>query len=542
MADEARESYDFVVIGSGFGGSVSALRLAEKGYRVLVLERGKRFNDGDFPTRNWHLRRYLWLPFLRCFGFQEMTFFKDVLVLHGSGVGGGSLVYANVLMEPSDELFAAPGWSDLADWKAVLRPHYATAKRMLGVTPNPCLWPADEALRQVAGELGTADSFRPAEVGVFFGEPDQAGRLVPDPYFGGKGPARAGCIQCGGCMVGCRFNAKNTLDKNYLYLAEGLGAEIRAEAEVRDVRPLPPNQPDGARYALTYRRSTAPYTARTATVRARDVVVAAGVIGTLRLLFRCRDVTGSLPDLSPRLGERVRTNSEALLGVTSRDDTHNYAEGIAITSVIQSDPITHVEPVRYAEGSSFIRLLSAPLLDAAADRGPVFRLAGTLLNGLRHPLDFLRAKFTAPWARRTTILLVMQTADNMLRLKPGRALWTLFRRGMVSERDSGQRIAPEPKSTNALVRRFAARTNGVPQAAFTETLFGMASTAHILGGCPMGRTAEDGVVDVRCEVFNYPGLYVVDGAIVPANPGINPSLTIAALAEYAMSHIPPKDG
>ena len=341
-------------------------------------------------------------------------------------------------------------------------------------------------------------------------------------------------------MVGCRHNAKNTLDKNYLYLAEGLGAQVRAEAEVRDVRPLPPGQPDGARYALTYRRSTAPFTSRTHTVRARNVIVAAGVIGTLRLLFRCRDVTASLPHLSPRLGERVRTNSEALLGVTSRDDTHNYAEGIAITSVIQSDPITHVEPVRYSEGSSFIRVLSAPLLDAA-DRGLLARLAGTLLNGLRHPLDFLHAKFTAPWARRTTILLVMQTADNMLRLKPGRAVWTLFRHGLVSVRESGQRIAPPPGPTNALARRFAAKTNGVPQAAFTETLFGMASTAHILGGCPMGRDAQDGVVDARCEVFNYPGLYVVDGAIVPANPGINPSLTIAALAEYAMSNIPKKD-
>lgn len=532
----APEALDFVVIGSGFGGSVSALRLAEKGYRVLVLERGRRFNDADFPRRNWHLRRYLWMPKLGLLGFQQMTFFKDVLVLHGSGVGGGSLVYANVLMEPGDALFEAPAWSDLADWKRILKPHYATARRMLGVTPNPHLWPADRTLRDIAGELGTAESFRPTEVGVYFGEP---GRLAADPYFEGDGPARSGCIQCGGCMVGCRYNAKNTLDKNYLYLAEQRGVEIRAEAEVIDLRPLPPGQPDGARYEVVYRRATARLDRRTQAVRTRGVVLAAGVIGTLRLLFRCRDITRSLPRLSPRLGEGVRTNSEALLGVTSRHDSPNYSQGIAITSVIQTDAITHVEPVRYSEGSSFIRVLSAPLLDGSG--GFLSRLAGTLLNGLRHPLDFLHAKFTAPWARRTTILLVMQTADNTLRLRPGRSLWTLFRRDLVSERGAETRIAPEPGPTNALVRDFARRVDGVPQASLTETLLGMASTAHILGGCPMGRGDQDGVVDARCEVFNYPGLYVVDGAIVPANPGINPSLTITALAEYAMSCIPEKD-
>jgi len=535
MPAAAPEALDFVVIGSGFGGSVAALRLAEKGYRVLVLERGRRFNDSDFPRRDWNLRRYLWMPRLGCLGFQQMTFFKDMLALHGSGVGGGSLAYGNVLMEPGDALFEAPGWSDLADWKTVLRPHYATAKRMLGAKPNPHLWPADHALRAIAGELGTGESFRPTEVGVYFGEP---GRLAADPYFAGVGPARGGCIQCGGCMVGCRYTAKNTLDKNYLYLAERFGVEIRAEAEVIDIRPLPPGQPDGARYAVVYKRSTAWLDRKPQTVRTRGVVLAAGVIGTLRLLFRCREVTRSLPRLSPRLGERVRTNSEALLGVTARHDSPNFSQGIAITSVIQTDPITHVEPVRHAEGSSFVRVVSAPLLDGGG--GFLSRLAETLLKSLRPPLDFLHAKFTAPWARRTTILLVMQTADNTLRLRPGRSVWTLFRRDLVSERGPETRIAPEKGPTNALVRGFARRVDGVPQASLTETLLGMASTAHILGGCPMGRSDRDGVVDARCEVFNYPGLYVVDGSIMPANPGINPSLTITALAEYAMSCIPAK--
>ncbi len=535
QAQNADAPFDYVVIGSGFGGSVSALRLTEKGYRVLVLERGKRFHDSDFPRHNWDLRRYLWLPALRCFGIQQMTFLKDVLVLHGSGVGGGSLVYANVLMEPSDELFQAPGWRDLADWKAVLRPHYDTARKMLGVTTNPRLWAADHVLNAIAAERGRGDSFRPTEVGVFFGEDGQEGKLVPDPYFDGEGPPRAACIQCGGCMVGCRYNAKNTLVKNYLYFAEKGGAEVRPEAEVTDIRPLPPGQPDGARYEVIYRRSTALLFKAARRVRTHGVVLSAGVIGTLRLLFRCRDETHSLPELSPRLGDCVRTNSEALLGVTSRNHDTDYSQGIAITSVIKVDDVTHVEPVRYTEGSSFIRLLSAPLFEGGG--GFLRRLLKTLWSGLRDPIGFLDIKFFGRWASRTTILLIMQTEDNMLRLRAGRSIFTLFRRGLVSDGTPAQAIAPPTEVSHGTAHAFARKTNGIPQTAFTESLLNMASTAHILGGCPMGRSVEDGVVDVNCEVFNYPGLYVVDGSIMPANPGINPSLTITALAEYAMSRI-----
>jgi cholesterol oxidase len=532
------DTFDFVVIGSGFGGSVAAMRLTEKGYRVLVLERGKRFRDEDFPTTNWNLRKFLWLPALRCFGIMQLSLLKGMMVVHGSGVGGGSLAYANVLMQPDDRLFEAPAWRDLADWKTVLEPHYATARRMLGVTTNPHLWPADHVLRSMAEDLGQGDTFRPTEVGVFFGDGGRQGETVPDPYFGGKGPPRAACIECGGCMVGCRYNAKNTLVKNYLYFAETWGAEVRAEAEVTAIRPLPGDQPDGARYEVVYRRPTALLHSRAWRVRARGVVLAAGVLGTLKLLFHCRDVIRTLPYLSPRLGELVRTNSEALLGITSRDSRTSYSEGAALTSIFQADAITQVEPARYSDGSSFIKLLAAPMIEnegSAAAR--IFKILGL---AVRHPRDFVRASLLPGWAHSTTILLVMQTENNLMRLRPGRNLLTLFRRGLVPQHDAAHPIHAQLAVGQRIAREFARRTNGITQAPLNESLLNMPTTAHILGGCSFGRSAEDGVIDLNCEVFHYPGLYVVDGSIMPANPGVNPSLTITALAEYAMSRIPPK--
>jgi cholesterol oxidase len=532
-----KQTWDFVVIGSGFGGSVSAMRLSEKGYRVLVLERGKRFGDEDFPKTNWNVFKYLWRPELRCFGIQEISFMNDIMVLHGSGVGGGSLVYANVLMEPTDELFAAPAWSKLADWKTVLRPHYDTAKRMLGVAANPCLTPADHVLLDIAREHGREHTFRPANVAVFFGEP---GQTVPDPYFDGAGPARTGCIYCGGCMVGCRHNAKNTLVKNYLYFAEGHGAEIRAEAEAMDIRPLPEGQSDGARYEVVYRRPTdLPPLGRRWTVRARNVVVAAHALGTLRLLFRCRDVTRSLSRLSPRLGDQVRTNSEALVGSTSRDRETDFATGLAITSIFALDEVTQVEPVRYPHGSSFMRLLAIPMIEGADTISK--RFLKTLWHGLMHPLDFFYAKFFSRWAKSSTILLIMQTVDSTMRIRRGRNFFTLFRRNLVTKLDNpNQPLSPDEKLSHGLTHAFARKTDGIAQDTIPETLFGIPATAHLIGGCPMGQDASEGVVNARCEAFNYPGLYVVDGSIMPGNPGVNPSLTITALAEYAMSHIPPK--
>lgn len=529
--------YDFVIIGSGFGGSVSALRLTEKGYKVLVLERGKRFRDQDFALSNWNLKKYLWLPPLRCFGILQIGTFRDVFVLHGSGVGGGSLGYANVLMQPTQESFASPNWKTPVDWGPALESHYQTARRMLGVAKNPRLWHADHVLKEIAAEMGQEATFKPTEGAFFYGEP---GVEVPDPYFGGEGPSRRGCTFCGGCMVGCRHNAKNTLVKNYLFFAEKYGAQVFPECEVRDVRPLPPGQPDQARYEVIYRRPTAWLLKPERRVRARSVVFSASALGTLRLLFRCRDLTQSLPNLSHRLGERVRTNSEALLGVSSRNREVNYSEGIAITSIFNADEVTTIEPVRYPAGSSMMRLLAGPLMEGSQPRWVRF-LKG-VLQILLHPKDFLWSQFSRAWSERTTILLVMQTEDNRLRMGLGRSLLTLFRRGLVSLPDQEKPHPNQIEIGHRVARTFAKKINGIPAGTINEGLFNIPLTAHILGGVPFGLTPEEGVIGPDCQIHNYPGLYVVDGSILPANPGVNPSLTITAMAEYAMTGIPPRPG
>lgn len=532
--------YDYVIIGSGFGGSVSAMRLAEKGYSVLVLERGKRFQDPDFPRTNWNIFKYLWLPALRCFGIMQLTLFKDMLVLHGSGVGGGSLGYANVLMKPSDVMFANPAWSHLADWKQVLEPYYAIARRMLGVAPNPNLYPSDAVLREIAAEMGTEFSFHPTQVGVYFGEAGKEGESVPDPYFDGQGPERRSCTYCGGCMIGCRENAKNTLPKNYLYFAEKWGAQVQAESEVDGVHPLPEGQPDGMRYLVTYHRSTAWPFKPEMSVRARNVIFAAGALGTLKLLFHCQSSSGMLPELSPRLGERVLTNSESLYGSTARGNGTDYSQGIAITSIFNPDPVTSIEPVRYPAGSDLMRLLSGPMVDP--DGGVLARVGRSLRQLINHPGDFLRTYIFPGWAKHSTIFLVMQTMDNNLRMRWGRSGLTFFRRGLISEPDPEHRVPSSIPAGRQVTHRFASLTDGIPLSSVNEGLLNIPLTAHILGGVPMGRDAGEGVVGLDTQIHNYPGLYVIDGSIMPANPGINPSLTIAALAEYAMSIIPPRLG
>ncbi len=533
------QTFDYVVVGSGFGGSVSAMRLTQKGYRVLVLERGRRFRDEDFPKSSWRMPRYLWAPALRCYGILQITPFRDVFVLHGAGVGGGSLGYANVLMEPDERSFSLPAWHQHADWKALLRPHYATARRMLGVVPNPRLGPADQVMRTIAREWGVEDTFRPAQVGTYFGIRGREGEEVPDPYFGGHGPARRGCIHCGGCLIGCRHNAKNTLVKNYLYFAEQWGAEVRPLAEVRDIRPLAANQPDGARYEIHYRRLGGWVPRKEPRVRARHVVLAAGTLGTLGLLFRCRDVTGSLPAISRRLGDQVRTNSEALLGSVSRPLDVDYSKGIAVTSIFQPNAVTSVEPVRYPAGSSLMRFLSGPMIDSGSF--PT-RLLKSVFDILRRPVDFLRTHFLPRWAQRTTIILVMQSEDTGLRLRLGRSVFTLFGKGLVSAPDPEAPLPGKLDVAHELNTAYAAKTNGIPLGSINEGLLDIPMTAHILGGAPFGPTAVEGVVGLDCQLHGYPGLFVVDGSIVPANPGVNPSLTITALAEYAMSAVPAKLG
>jgi cholesterol oxidase len=524
--------FDYVIVGSGFGGSVSALRLAEKGYSVCVIERGKRFGPADYAKTNWNLRRYLWLPALKLFGIQNMSLFKNVLVLSGTGVGGGSLVYANTLLEPGDAFYGSPVWADLADWRAELAPHYRTARRILGVTKNPHLTVVDEKLREVAFEMGRGDTFHSVDVGVYFGEEGKSGTYVKDPFFGGAGPDRAGCTQCGGCMVGCRFGAKNTLDKNYLYFAEKLGATVLPETNVRDLRALP----DGG-YDVEVERSTAWFAKNRRTIRARNVVLSAGVLGTVNLLLRCKE--RGLPKLSDRLGCEVRTNSEALLGVTSRNRNVDFSRGIAITSGIYPDDRTHVEPVRYSSGSSFMRTLAAPMADAGTRlTRPLRMLAATLF----HPLDTLRLLFNTRWAETSIILLVMQDLDSKMKMKLGRGLFTLFRRRLTTEVAPDQQIPSYIEPGHVVARALAKKIDGIPLSAVNEVMLQIPTTAHILGGSAIGKDREHGVVGPNHEVFGYPGLYVCDGSVVPANLGVNPSLTITAMTERAMSLIVPKEG
>lgn len=517
---EQSQLYDFIVIGSGFGGAVSALRLAQKGYRVAVLEKGRRYRTQDYPATNWYLTKSIWMPRLGMLGIQALTLLRHVLVLHGVGVGGGSLVYANQLIEPDETIFAKPGWSD-GLWKERLAPHFAEAKRMLGAVECPGVGNADRVLREVGLELRGEDTFHINPVGVFFGEPE---KTVPDPYFGGEGPERTGCKLCGACMIGCPIGAKNTLDLNYLYLAEKLGAVILPETEVTGVRPLP-----GGGYEVHTRPSHG-LLRKMKVFQAGGVVFSGGVLGTVDLLLKCKE-KGWLPNLSERLGDRTRTNSEAILGVDSRDKSRDWNDHIAITSGIYPDADTHIEVVRYNKGSDLMYAIATLLTDGG---NGIPRQLRFLANILKHPYQFLRALWIPGQSARTSVILVMQSTENYLRLRR-----TAF--GLVSELPpDGKRIPTYIPVAHEVTRRMAEKMNGYPKGSWFEVLLDAPTTAHILGGCVMGTSPTEGVVDEQGRVFGYPGLYVADGSVIPANLSVNPSLTITAVAEYILSHIPAK--
>jgi cholesterol oxidase len=524
--------HDVVVVGSGFGGSVTALRLAEKGYDVHVVESGRRFRDEDFAKTSWDVRRYLWAPRLKCFGVQRIHRLPDVMILAGAGVGGGSLNYANTLYVPPEPFFRDRQWAAITDWQDELAPHYRVASSMLGVVTNPCEGVAERVMRQAADDLGVGDTFRKTPVAVFFGRP---GVREPDPYFGGAGPDRTGCTECGNCMVGCRVGAKNTLVKNYLALAEGLGVTVEPLRTVVRVAPR-----RGGGWSVTHEATGAWFRRTRRTVTADHVVLAAGAWGTQKLLHAMRD-TGVLPALSPRLGDLTRTNSEALGGAMLErvPEDGDLTRGVAITSSFHPDADTHVENVRYGRGSNAMGALATILVPG--DRLP--RPVQFVVEAARHPVVFARSLSQYRWSERTIIGLVMQSRDNSLRVRGRRGLFG--GRSLTSHQGHGE---PNPtyipagqRSMRALATRLGEATGlrAFPGGSLTEVA-DIPLTAHFLGGAVIGATPQDGVVDPYHRVWGYPGLHVVDGSAVSANLGVNPSLTITAQAERAMSLWPNK--
>lgn len=514
--------FDVIVVGSGFGGGVAALRLVEKGYSVAVLEAGRRWASADFPKTNWNLRRALWFPKLGMRGIQRIRLLPNVLVLSGAGVGGGSLVWANVCYQPPSDFFAHPGWSRITDWEAELAPHFEQARRMLGVQTNPSSTPADQVLAGIASRLGVATSHQPTPVAVYFGEP---GKAVADPYFGGAGPTRTGCIECGGCMIGCRYDAKNSVEHNYLYLAERGGAVVYPEQEVYRLRSV------AGGYQLQARRPGAWIRHRYRTYSARQVVLAAGAIGTTQLLLAMRD-EGTLPDLSPRLGCDLRTNSEAIMGAVARHRRVDYSRGVAITSSIQADSNTQIQVVRYPKAANALGLLATIPVEKV---GRTPRQLRFIAQVIRHPLRFLRSLSVRHWSERSVILLVMQSIDNSLRL--ARARWGRLTT-RPGEGEPSPRYLPIAHQSAAIAAELM---DGDAMGSLSEALVDVGVSAHPIGGAVIADSPQRGVIDGFHRVFGCPGLHVMDGAALPANLGVNPSLTITALAERAAALWPNRD-
>jgi cholesterol oxidase len=514
--------FDYVIIGSGFGGSVSALRLSEKGYKVLVIEKGKWFGEKDFPKTNWNLKKWMWNPKLGLHGIFKMTFLNHVTVLSGVGVGGGSLTYANTLPIPKEDFFKTGSWADLNSWQEILQPFYKTAHKMLGAAKNPKLHDSDLLIKDIAKDLGKEKDFEPAKVAVFFGEP---GKTIKDPYFDGKGPDRKGCIHCGACMTGCRYNAKNTLDKNYLYLAQQLGTKIIAEKEVYNVEAIDDSDKG---YKISYKSSIGKK--KKESITTKGVIFSGGVMGTIPLLLNLKET--SLPNLSNCVGQDIRTNNESLLSITSnKNDDKDYSKGIAIGSILHTDKSSHLEPVRYSKGSSFFKLMTIP---SVKGKYGILRILGVLGILITKPFYIFKTLFTRKYAEKTTILLFMQTLDSTLQIKKGRftKMKTIAKKG-----EKPNAFIPEAISFS---KKVGEKIKGIPYSNFTDVLLGTTTTAHILGGAVMGKDINTGVIDKNCNVFGYKNMMVCDGSMISANPGVNPSLSITAISEYAMSQIPNK--
>jgi cholesterol oxidase len=523
MKNKPKYQYDYIIIGSGFGGSVSALRLSEKGYKVLVIEKGKWYKSTDFAKTNWHLRKWLWIPALRFFGIMKMSFFRHILILSGTGVGGGSLVYANTLPIPKKAFYTSGSWAGLADWETELKPYYQTALKMLGATKNPRLYDGDIALKQLAKDLGRPDQFEHPQVSVYFGN---KGQTVKDPYFDGKGPDRTGCEFCGGCMTGCRHNAKNTLDKNYLHLAQQLGAKIIAEQEVYDVLPI--DGKDGKKgYSIFVKSSTKTFKKKQY-YTAKGVIFSGGVLGTVKLLLKLKKK--SLPHLSDTLADAIRTNNETLVSVSTLDKDKDFSKGVAIGSLLHTDENSHLEIVRYSYGSGFWKLFHLPY---ATGNKALVRILKMLKAVLKSPLSYLKI-YTRSWSKHTVVLLFMQSIDSTLKFKR-----TVFGT-MKSAVSTGVKPSANIKESIALTRKYAKIVNGKPTSLAIESLAGIPNTAHILGGAVMGKNDAEAVINKNNEVFNYNNMFIIDGSMISANPGVNPSLSITAIAEHAMAQIPNK--